>query len=59
MELETRFDNQLWTAYNYLWGAPAVEACDVPDCDPPIAATAEIIGAEGRMRTADQQFNDG
>lgn len=58
-ELERRYDNQLWTAYNYLWGAPAVEACDVPDCDPATPAVAEIIGAEGRMRTADEQYNAG
>lgn len=39
-----------------LWGAPAVEADDT--VDPAIAAVAEIIGAEARMRTADQQLND-
>lgn len=35
-ELETRYDNQLFTAYNYLWSMAAVEADDT--VDPPIAA---------------------
>lgn len=46
----------LWTGYNMLWGAPAVEADDT--VTPAIAAVAAIVGAEARMRTADQQLND-
>jgi len=55
-ELERRYDQELWTVYDTLWGAPAIE--EDSTADPPIAARAEIIGAESQMRTADQEFND-
>jgi hypothetical protein len=51
-----RNENELFTAYNNLWGAPAVEADDT--VDPVIVAVAAVIGAEGAMRTAEQEFND-
>lgn len=45
-----RDDNELYNAYNVLWGA---DAC--ADCDPP---TEAVVGAETRLRTAESEFND-
>jgi len=51
-----RNENELYTAYNNLWGAEAVAADDT--VDPVIVAVDAVIGAEGGMRTAEQEFND-